>query len=214
MTAARALLAEALGTGALTFATLGGAVAAADQASPLAYALTVGLALFLFITLSIPISGGHINPAVTFLFALRGEIAPWRAIAYVAVQILGAVTAVFALHLVWGLDLCQTGTLPRSGLGHFLSEVMASAGLALVIALGLRAAPEQVPVLVGGFAFVALWCLPSGGLQNPAVLVARTLTATPGGMLPEDLGPGLLAMGLGTLAGWASGKWLAAPDQA
>lgn len=208
---ARALTAEALGTGLLTLASLGGAMVSAGQGGHLALSMTIGLALFVLITLTIPISGGHINPAVTLFFALRGEIAPGRALAYVLAQVAGAVIGVMTLHLLWGLDPLQWGAAMRSGTGHWASEALASAGLALVIALGLRAAPAQTPAMVGGFAVIALWCLPSGGMQNPAVLVARIFTATPGGMRAEDLLPGLLAMALGTVIGWALGRWLVKP---
>jgi glycerol uptake facilitator-like aquaporin len=211
---AQALAGEAIGTAFLTLAILGSAhVTAGFGPGPhghLAYALTVGLALYLWITLTGPLSGGHLNPAVTLLFALRGDIAPARALAYAASQITAAGIAVLAMHGLWGLDWWQIGQVARAGAPHFASEVLASIGLALVITLGLRAAPAQVPALVGTFSVIALWCLPSGGLQNPAVLVARVFTATAGGMRPQDLFAGLLAMAIGTVAGWAFGRWLLA----
>lgn len=212
---ARALIAEALGTGLLTIATLGGALVSAGQGGDLAgqpaLSLTIGLALYVLITLTIPISGGHINPAVTLLFALRGAVTPAMALGYMLFQVFGALVGVISLHVLWGLDALQSGEAIRSGAGHWASEVLASAGLALVICLGLRAAPAQTPAMVGSFAVIAMWSLPSGGMQNPAVLVARIFTATPGGMRAEDLLPGLLAMAIGTLIGWALGRWLVQP---
>ena len=189
----RALLAEAIGTFFLLAAIAGsgimGEMLAAGQegVALLPHALTVGAVLAVFIALLGPVSGAHFNPAVTAAFWLRGEIALPRALAYVAVQVAAGIGGVLASHLMFDLDVVQVAIKPRASVGLWVSEAIATFGLAFVILAGLRVDRRLIPWLVG------LYITASTSFANPAVTVARALTDTFAGIRPADVPPFVLA---------------------
>ena len=97
---ARRLLAEALGTFVLVFFAVGSAVFGIDQIGPVGVALAFGLVLLALAYTLGPISGCHVNPAVTLGVVLRGGISPREAGAYVGAQVVGAVAAGALLRLM------------------------------------------------------------------------------------------------------------------
>ncbi len=111
---------------------------------------------------------------------------------YILVQITGAVCGVMLAHLMFDLAPIQFGIKPRTGAGQWLSEAVATAGLLLTIVLGLRARPRAVPALVGAYIASAYWFTASTSFANPAVTLARSLTATFAGIRPLDI-PGFVA---------------------
>ncbi len=209
---ARRLLAEGLGTGFLAMAAIGAGIMAdrltADPAlALLAIGICSGLALFVLITVMIPVSGGHLNPVVTLTFALRHEITPGLALAYVAAQAAGAVAGVLAVHAMFDLPLWQISQTARTGGGLWLSEGIATFGLILVT-LGALAAWANVPAIVGTYIAAAFWFTASSSFANPAVMLARILTDSPGGIRMQDFPGYLAAQILGTLVAVALGGWL------
>ena len=112
---ARKLVAEALGTGLLVLAVVGSGIMA-DRLSDdvgvtlLANTMATAMALYFLITVLIPVSGGHINPIVTLAFALRREISPGLALAYVPAQLLGGICGTMAAHATFGGALLQVST--------------------------------------------------------------------------------------------------------
>ncbi|NEY89776.1 aquaporin family protein [Rhodobacteraceae bacterium KMS-5] len=208
----RKLVAEALGTAglmaAVTGSTLMGERLAAGAATGLLVSsLVTGGALVVLLTLLIPVSGGHLNPAVTLMAGLRREIAVPAALAYGAAQVLGAVAGVATAHLMFDLPAFTLSTLPRDLPSLWLSEAIATAGLIFVI-LGGSAARGPVPALVGAYIAAAFWFTASTGFANPAMTIARTLTDSAAGLRPQDLPAYLLAQVAGALAGYALGHWL------
>ena len=188
------LLAEGLGTAFLLIGVVGSGIMAETLADGnvalalLANAIATGCMLYVIITVLGPISGAHFNPAVTLAFALRGEITPQTAAAYVPVQILGGILGVWATHLMFDLPVLQLSeTLNRTGAAQYWSEVVATFGLLFVIFGGLRSRPEAVPTLVALYITGAYWFTSSTSFANPAVTIARALSDTFAGIAPQHV---------------------------
>lgn len=186
----RRLAAEFLGTLLLVVTGIGAGIMGANLAEGnmavalLANAFATGLMLYLLITLFLPVSGAHINPAVTLYFLIRGEIGAGPAAAYVLAQTAGGLLAVVLTHAMFGLPLLQVATTPRGAPGLWLSEGVATFGLMLTIAGALRHAPGQLPALVGAWIAAAFWFTGSASFANPVVTLARCFTDTFTGILP------------------------------
>jgi glycerol uptake facilitator-like aquaporin len=177
--------------------------------------LATGAALVVLIVVFGPISGAHFNPAVTLTFALRRDL-PWRlALAYVAVQIAGAVLGVFAAHAMFAEPILQVSTKLRGGTAQAFSEFVATFGLILAILATLRFRPAFTPMAVGLYITAAYWFTASTSFANPAVTLARSLSDTFAGVAPASVPGFLLGQLAGALAGWGIVSWLlAAPATA
>jgi glycerol uptake facilitator-like aquaporin len=193
MPLSRRLLAEFVGTALLLAAVVGSGVMGVrlaqgnDAIALLANAGATSAALYVLIVLFWPISGAHFNPAVTLAMRLRGEVSTPDALAYLAVQVAGAVVGVLLAHAMFGLALVQPGVQARTGAAQWLSEGVATFGLLLAILLGLRHRPRAIPMLVASWIFAAYWFTASTSFANPAVAIARGLTQTFAGIRPIDV---------------------------
>jgi glycerol uptake facilitator-like aquaporin len=88
----------------------------------------------------------------------------------------------------------------RTGVGQWVSETVATTGLLLTILLGQRVRPRAVPALVGAYIASAYWFTASTSFANPAVTLARSLTATFAGIRPQDTPGFILAQCAGIVA--------------
>lgn len=213
----RKLSAEAIGTGFLMAVVvgstlMGGRLSQDAGLGLLATSLTVGLALYVAITLLGPVSGGHLNPVVTLMALLRREISPHSALTYITAQTIGALVGLALAHLMFDQPATQISTLPRDLPSLWLSEFIATAGLIFVI-LGGLAQGGQVAILVGAYITAGYWFTASTSFANPAMTLARTLTDTAAGLRPMDLPAYLIAQIAGALAGYALGIWLFAKEK-
>ena len=173
----------------------------------LANAGATGAMLFVLITVLSPLSGAHFNPVVSLVMALRRDLA-WRAFApYIAAQTLGAVMGLLLAHAMFGLALLQISTQSRGGAGQVLAEAIATFGLILAITGGLSAR-ANVAALVAAYIAAAYWFTASTSFANPVMLLARALTDTPSGIIPDATPGFLLAELTGGLAAAALGLWL------
>ncbi|MCB2129243.1 MAG: aquaporin family protein [Rhodobacteraceae bacterium] len=201
----RKLWAEALGTALLLAVVVGSANMAHDLAGGnaalalLCNSIATGLGLYFLITILAPISGAHLNPAVSLYFAATGEIGARDAALYVAVQIPSAVAGVWLAHAMFGLDIIQISTTPRSGGGLWLSEAVSTFGLLMVIAGGLRSKAEAVPALVGAYIAAGYWFTSSSSFANPAVTIARGFTDTAAGIAPAHIAGYVIAQTIGAI---------------
>ena len=157
----------------------------------LANTLATGAALVVLISVFGPLSGAHFNPAVTLVFALRGELPGRDALLYAAAQIAGGIAGTWLAHLMFALPLFELSTKVRTGGPQWLSEAVATFGLIAVILAGLRFRRHAVPWLVGLYITAAYWFTASTSFANPAVAIARALTDTFSGIRPLDL-PGFI----------------------
>ena len=212
---ARPLVAEALGTGLLV-ATVVGSGVMADRLSPdggvalLCSTIPTGAILVVLVTILGPVSGAHLNPAVTLVVALRREVAVPLAAAYVLAQVAGGILGGFLAHAMFELPVLQVGTVARGGTGQWLAEGVATFGLVATILGGLRSRPKAIPWLVGLYITAAYWFTASTSFANPAVAIARALSDTFAGIRPRDVPAFVLAEAAGAVIALGVMGWLLA----
>ena len=211
---ARRLVAEALGTALLLAVVIGSGIMGERLAGGnvaialLANTLSTGAGLVVLITVFGPVSGAHFNPAVTLAFALRREIAPTLALAYVVVQILGGVLGVYTAHAMFAEPIVQVSTKLREGPAQAFSEFVATFGLLATIFGAVRFRPEFTPVAVGLYITAAYWFTASTSFANPAVTIARMLSNTFAGIAPSSAPAFIAAQSLGAVAAVGVFGWL------
>lgn len=203
----RRLLAEGLGTGILVATVVGSGIMAERLAGGnLAIALLgntipTGAILVVIITIFGPLSGAHFNPAVSLVFATRGEM-PWSEVpAYVVVQFVGGVAGTVVAHLMFDLAPLMIGIKMRSGPSQWFAEAVATFTLILTILGGLRYAASAVPWLVGLTITAAYWFTSSTSFANPAVTLARGFTTTFSGIALNNVPAFILAQLVGAALG-------------
>lgn len=204
------LLATVIGSGIMGERLAGGNVAIAL----LGNTIPTGAILFVLITMLGPISGAHFNPAVSAVFALRRELPASEAVAYVVVQVLGALAGVLAAHLMFNEAPWQISTKLRAGPSQWFSEWVATFGLVVVILLTVRANCGAVAASVGLYITAAYWFTASTSFANPAVTVARAMSETFAGIRPQDVAPFVLAQLMGALVAVYACSWLLAERHA
>jgi glycerol uptake facilitator-like aquaporin len=194
----RRLFAEGLGTAILLATVVGSGImaerlAGGNQAiALLGNTLPTGAILVVIITILGPVSGAHFNPAVTLVFAARGDT-PWSDVGpYIVVQCLSAIAGTVLAHLMFDLAPLAIGTTARSGVSQWLAEAVATFTLVLAIVGGLRYAPSAIPWLVGLTITAAYWFTSSTSFANPAVTLGRGFTTTFSGIAINHV-PGFIA---------------------
>jgi glycerol uptake facilitator-like aquaporin/protein-tyrosine-phosphatase len=193
----RRLAAEALGTALLVATVVGSGIMAETLTKDVALALLgntlpTGAILVVLITILGPISGAHFNPAVTLVFAVKGELGPRDALGYVSAQVAGGIAGTMVAHAMFALPLIDASLKVRTGGAQWFAEGVAAFGLLATILAGIRFNRSGVPWLVGLYITAAYWFTASTSFANPAVAIARSLTNTFSGIRPADL-PGFIA---------------------
>ena len=202
------LSAEALGTGLLVATVVGSGIMADTLAGGnvavalLANTIATGAILFVLITALGPVSGAHLNPVVSTVFALRREIGWATALAFVAAQIVGGIGGTLLAHAMFDQPLIQLSGHARPGPAQWLSEAIATFALVLTILGTLRSRPEAVPVAVALVIVAAYWFTASTSFANPAVTIARSFSDTFAGIAPGNAPPFVLAQFVGGMAAW------------
>ena len=174
-----------IGVGSIAVAAAGGGILAIGLAHGLAYALLVA-GIF-------AISGGHLNPAVTFAMLITGRITLMRGVLYVAAQMIGAVVGMLLLR-AFLLDELVNGAAIGAG-GHAVAAQVVPSDLA---AVGLEATGTFI--LVWTFFAVAVTPRNNSGVIAPlfiglAVLVVHLVLVplTGAGINPaRTFGPALV----------------------
>jgi glycerol uptake facilitator-like aquaporin len=190
------LLAAVIGSGIMGERLSGGNVAIALLANTLA----TGAALVALILAFAPISGAHLNPAVTLAEAWHGVLA-WADVApYVLAQLVGAFLGVGFANLMFSQPVFFLSTHVRSGGAQLLSEFIATFGLLAVIMGCSRNRSAAVPYAVGAYITSAYWFTASTSFANPAVTIARLASNTFAGIRPLDVPAFVVAQLLGATA--------------
>jgi glycerol uptake facilitator-like aquaporin len=182
------LFTTVVGSGVMADALSGGNQAVALLANTIA----TGAILFVLITMLGPVSGAHMNPAVTLVAAARGELRRGDAAAYLVAQLAAGILGVWAAHLMFDLPVLQISTTSRPGAGRLLAEAIATFGLLLTILGTVRHRPQWVPASVALYISAAYWFTSSTSFANPAITVARSLSDTFAGIAPANV-PGFVA---------------------
>src|SRR6185295_18630186 len=135
-----------------------------------------------------PISGAHFNPAVSAVMAWRGELAKPALLPYIVVQLLGSVLGAWLAHAMFDLPLLQVSAKVRSGMGQWIAEAVATAGLLLVI---LRAPAGRAAAMVAAYIGAAYWFTASTSFANPAAAFGRIFSDSFAGIAPASV-PGFV----------------------
>ena len=201
------LFATVIGSGIMAEHLSGGNAAIALLGNTLA----TGAILFVLITILGPISGAHMNPAVSLVAASRGEL-NWRdAGAYILAQLALGIAGAWAAHLMFGLPALQLSVKARTGLGQGIGEFIATFGLILTILGTVRFRREWVPATVALYITAAYWFTSSTSFANPAITVARSLSDTFAGIAPHDVPFFIAAQLLGAAAAALTARLLFDP---
>lgn len=198
------LLAIVVGSGMMGAALSGGN----DAIALLGNTIATGAGLVVLITIFGPISGAHMNPAVSLGAAMLGDLA-WKDVpTYALAQICGAIIGVFCAHLMFDVSVLQVSTKLRLGPAQMFSEFIATFSLMLTILGTVRRAPSFTPVAVGLYITAAYWFTASTSFANPAVTIARSLTDTFAGIAPSGVLPFIVAQLVGMLTGLLAARIL------
>jgi glycerol uptake facilitator-like aquaporin len=155
-----------------------------------------------------PVSGAHLNPAVTLAFAVKAEF-PWpMAGFYIIAQIAGGIAGVWAAHLMFELPVWQFSLTARTGSGQWLAEGVATFGLLLTIFGCVARAPAATPYAVGLYITSAYWFTASTSFANPAVTIARSLSDTFAGIAPGGVAGFIAAQLAGACLAVLLARWL------
>jgi glycerol uptake facilitator-like aquaporin len=176
------LLAAVVGSGIMGEHLAAGNVALALLANTLA----TGAALTAIILTFGPISGAHLNPAVTIASAWMGDFRWSETFAYVAAPASGAFAGVAVAHLMFGMPVFSVSAHTRSGPAQAFSEFVATFGLLAVIWGCVRSRPAILPFAVGAYISGAYWFTASTSFANPAVTLARSFSNTFAGIRLVD----------------------------
>jgi glycerol uptake facilitator-like aquaporin len=189
----RRLLAEFLGSALLAAVVIGSGIAA-TMLSPgaaglelLENAAVTAAGLFAIILMFGPVSGAHFNPVVSFADAAFGGLS-WRdAAAYLPAQVAGCCAGAMLANLMFGHAAVSISVSHRATPAHFLSEIVATFGLILVIfALARTGRTGTAPAAVGAYIGAAYWFTSSASFANPAITVGRTLSDSFAGIAPSS----------------------------
>jgi glycerol uptake facilitator-like aquaporin len=182
-----------------------------DAVALLANTIATGAILFVLITVFGPVSGAHMNPAVTLVFAWRSEIRWRHAGAYIAAQLAFGILGALAAHMMFDLPALQVSVKMRTGLGQWLGEGIATFGLILTILGALRFRRSAVPAAVGLYISAAYCFTSSTSFANPAITIARSLSDTFAGISPADVPHFVAAQLFGAAAAATAAHFLFAP---
>jgi len=189
----RRIAAEGLGSFFLFATVIGSGIMAEnlsagnDAVALLGNTLATGAMLFVLITMLGPISGAHMNPAVSLVAASRAELRWGDAGAYIAAQLAFGILGAWAAHWMFELPALQVSMKPRTGAGQWLGEAIATFGLILTILGTVRYRPKAVAASVALYITAAYWFTSSTSFANPAITVARSLSDTFAGIAPANV---------------------------
>jgi len=208
------IVAEGLGTAFLLAAVVGSGIMAAKLSGGnaalalLCNTLPTGAILAVLILMLGPISGAHLNPAVSIAFALRGELRARALLPYIAAQVIGGIAGVWAAHLMFELPVWQISATVRAGPGQWFAEAVATFGLVMTIFGCVVRTPAAVPYAVGLYITSAYWFTASTSFANPAVTIARSLSDTFAGIAPANVAAFISAQLAGMIAAVVLGHWI------
>jgi arsenate reductase len=205
----RPILAELLGSALLTAIVVGSRIAATSLSTDggirlLINAGSTGLGLAVLIAILGPVSGAHFNPVVSIADGVLGGRRFREVGIFIPVQVVGCVSGAVLANLMFGVPAIAWSTTDRLSPGHLLAEVVATAGLVLVIFCLARAnRVSWIPPAVGAYIASAYFFTSSTSFANPAITVGRMFSDTFAGISPESAWPFVIAQLAGAAIGIA-----------
>ena len=187
----KAYLSEYLGTTFLLMIVVGSGIMGQslsdnDSITLLANTIATGAGLIVLIWMFGKISGAHFNPAVSVVMFANSELSSRNFILYGLLQVSGAISGTLLANYMFGLDAFQVSANSRSGLNLYISEVVATFGLLLVVFRVRTVRSELVAPAVGLYITSAYWFTSSTSFANPAVTIGRMFTDTFTGIDPGN----------------------------
>jgi glycerol uptake facilitator-like aquaporin len=211
----RKLASEFLGTATLIATVVGSGAMATALSSDIGIQLLINtiatvFVLYIIITLLGPISGAHFNPVVTgvefFTQKIKGKVFAL----YVVAQLAGAATGAIVANLMFEYSAIYISQKERTGANLLLGEVVATAGLILIILLALKQKEDKkIARLVAAWIGAAYFFTSSTSFANPAAVFGRMLSDTFSGIAPRSAPLFILAEIVGGLLGYLGFKALA-----
>ena len=201
------LVSEFLGTCLLVCIVVGSGIMATNLSQDIGVQLLINAVSTVFglmglIQLLMPISGAHFNPVVTLVNLIQKNVSISTFIKFSIVQTAGAITGAILANAMFNLALFETSTKIRSGSNLYLGEVIATAGLILVI--NLLVSQEKtalIPVMVASWIGSAYFFTSSTSFANPAVTVGRIFSESFAGIAPSSVLQFIAAQIIGALLG-------------
>ncbi|MEY2779066.1 MAG: hypothetical protein RL623_246 [Actinomycetota bacterium] len=215
----RRLSAEALGTCLLIVSVIGSGIMAETLTQDVALqllcnAIATGGALVALILIFAPVSGASFNPVVGIVSSLMGETSWKQTGLYAIAQTIGGCVGAVIANLMFDLDAINISEKIRTGSNIWLSEVVATVGLLVVIYGTIRAnRSHQVPFTVAAWITGAYFFTSSTSLANPAVSVARSLSNTFAGIAPESVPMFIVMQLIGAAIGFVIIKFAFSQEQ-
>jgi glycerol uptake facilitator-like aquaporin len=206
----RRLLGEWLGSTLLAAVVIGSGIAA-QRLSPgqvglelCINAIVTAAGLYVLVLVLAPLSGAHFNPVVSLTDAAFGGLRWADAAAYIPAQVAGCISGAVLANLMFSGPAVTISGHNRATAAHFLSEVVATSGLVLVIlALSRSHHSGRTPAAVGAYIGAAYWFTASTSFANPAITVGRIFSNTFAGVAPSSVPPFIAAQLLGAVVGGA-----------
>jgi glycerol uptake facilitator-like aquaporin len=208
------LIGEFLGTLTLVAIVVGSGIMATSLSQDVGVQLLINtistvFGLLVLIQIFAPISGAHFNPVVTMVDLIERKVSFSQFIQYTAVQILGAVSGAVLANAMFDHPLIETATKLRSGGNLYLGEIVATAGLILIINLLVKQEKlALIPAMVAAWIGSAYFFTSSTSFANPAVTIGRTLSDSFAGIAPSYAPQFIAAQILGALIGLGLTKLL------
>jgi len=205
-TAAR-LVSEFVGMALLACVVIGSGIMGTNLSADPGVALLINtistiFALAILILILGPISGAHFNPAVTLVSLVNKTMQAKDALAYIAVQVAGAITGAIVANAMFDLAVIQISKTDRITVGKLIGEVIATAGLILVIGVLIdRAQTNFIPIVVAGWIGSAYFFTSSTSFANPAITIGRVFSDTFAGIAPSSVLPFIVAQLVGATIG-------------
>ena len=203
-------LAEFFGTLVLVCVVVGSGIMGTNLSADAGIALLINtistiFALALLILILGPVSGAQFNPVVSLALLLQKKISIAKFLAYVPAQILGAIAGAILANLMFNLEAVQISEKYRISSGTLIGEVLATAGLLIVILVLIKRNQESIiAISVAAWIGSAYFFTSSTSFANPAVTIGRIFSDTFAGISPESVLPFIAAqavgMGLGLLS--------------
>ena len=215
----RRLTSEFLGTATLLATVIGSGAMAASLSSDIGIQLLINTVatvfiLYIIITLLGPISGAHFNPVVTAVDYFTKKMKANDAFLYIMAQLAGAAVGAILANLMFDLKAINISQHQRSGSNLLLAEVIATAGLILIIHLALKQREDKkIPRLVAAWIGAAYFFTSSTSFANPAAVFGRMFSDTFSGIAPKSAPLFILAEILGGLLGYLGFKALTAQSK-
>ena len=186
------IIAEFIGTSFLLMVIVGSGIMGESLTNDqglvlLSNSLATGAGLIALIWIFEPISGAHFNPAVSLLMFLNGKIKLKEFSIYTVIQICGGITGVLLANLMFDLPAIEVSEKIRGGSNIYLSELIATFGLLLLILIISVKNPKAIAPSVGLYITAGYWFTSSTSFANPAVSIARSFTNTFTGICPNNV---------------------------